>query len=49
MGAWGIFHWLGEDLDKLKVLRSMTKNAEQISMLDEIIDDIEKNIKKEGK
>lgn len=46
MGAWGIFHWLSEDVDKLKVVRSMTKDAEQIKMLDEIISDIEKNAEK---
>ena len=46
MGAWGVFHWLSADVDKLKVVRSITKDAEQIKMLDEIIEDIEKNTEK---
>ena len=46
MGASGWFHWLGEDVEKLKVVRSMTKDAEQIKILDEVIADIEKNTEK---
>jgi hypothetical protein len=46
MGDWGWFSWLGEDVDKLKVVRSMTKDAEQIKILDEVIADIEKNTEK---
>ncbi len=46
MGASGLFHWLSEDLDKLKLVRSMTKDAEQIKILDEVIADIEKNTEK---
>lgn len=46
MGLAGWFHWLSEDVDKLKVVRSMTKDAEQLKILDEVIADIEKNTEK---
>lgn len=46
MGNWGWFSWLSEDVDKLKVVRSATKDAEQIKILDEVIADIEKNTEK---
>lgn len=46
MGLVGWFSWLSEDVDKLKVVRSMTKDAEQIKILDEVIADIEKNSEK---
>lgn len=46
MGNWGWFSWLSEDVDKLKVVRSMTKDAEQLKILDEVIADIEKNTEK---
>ena len=46
MGNWGLFHWLGEDVDKLKTVRAMTKDTEQLKILDEVIADIEKNIEK---
>ena len=46
MGSYGWFHWLSEELDKLKLVRSMTKDAEQIKILDEVIADIES--KKDG-
>ena len=41
MGEWGLFHWLSEDVDKLKLVRSMTKDAEQLKILDEVIAHIE--------
>lgn len=41
MGLIGLFSWLGEDLDKLKVLKSITKDSEQLAIIDEIINDIE--------
>ena len=46
MGDWGWFSWLSEDVDKLKLVRSMTKDAEQIKILDEVIAHIES--KKDG-
>lgn len=47
MGEWGWFSWLGHDVDKLKMVRSMTKDAEQIKILDEVIADIESKMEKE--
>jgi hypothetical protein len=47
MGEWGWFHWLSQDVDKLKVIRSMTKDAEQLILLDEVIAHIESKITKE--
>lgn len=41
MGEWGWFSWLSKDVDKLKVVRSMTTDEEQIKLLDEIIADLE--------
>lgn len=41
MGLIGWFSWLGEDLDKLKALREITKDEKQLSILDEVIEDIE--------
>ena len=46
MGDWGWFSWLGEDVDKLKTVRAMTKDAEQLKILDDVIADIEKNTEK---
>lgn len=46
MGLVGWFSWLSEDVDKLKTVRAMTKDAEQIKILDEVIADIEKNSEK---
>lgn len=47
MGLIGLFHWLGEDIDKLKTLRAMTKDQEQLKIIDEIIADLEKNNKED--
>lgn len=45
MGASGWFHWLGDDIDKLKIVRSTVKDPEQIKILDEVIADMEKKTK----
>ena len=34
-------HWLGEDIDKLKLVLSMTKDEEQKKILEEVIADLE--------
>ena len=47
MGDWGWFHWLSQDVDKLKVIRSMTKDAEQLVLLDEVIAHIESKMEEE--
>lgn len=47
MGDWGWFHWLSQDVDKLKLVRSATKDAEQIKILDEVIADIESKMTEE--
>lgn len=47
MGSWGWFSWLGHDVDKLKTVRAMTKDAEQIKILDEVIAHIESKITEE--
>ena len=47
MGDWGWFPWLSQDVDKLKLVRSATKDAEQIKILDEVIADIESKMGKE--
>lgn len=44
MGLFGV-GWLGENADKLKLIRSMTKDENQIKLLDEVIADFEKQIK----
>jgi hypothetical protein len=41
MGLAGWLHWLGASLDKLKTLRSMTKDEEQLKIIDEMIAEIE--------
>jgi hypothetical protein len=41
MGLAGIWTWLGEDIDKLKALREMTKDEEQLKVLDEVIASLE--------
>lgn len=47
MGEWGWFSWLGHNIDKLKLVRSATKDAEQIKLLDEVIADIESKMTEE--
>lgn len=47
MGSWGWFPWLSQDVDKLKTVRSMTKDAEQLILLDEVIADIESKMTEE--
>ena len=47
MGEWGWFPWLSQDVDKLKMVRSMTTDAKQIKTLDEVIADIESKMEKE--
>ncbi len=39
LGSWLL--WLGEDIDKLKVVLSMTKDEEQKKLLEEVIADLE--------
>ena len=46
MGLVGLFHWLGEKVDELKTLRAMTNDAEQLKIIDAMIEDIENNIEK---
>ena len=41
MGLAGWVAWLGEDIDKLKALREMTKDEEQLKILDEVIESLE--------
>ena len=47
MGEWGWFPWLSQNVDKLKMVRSMTKDVKQIKLLDEVIADIESKMEKE--
>lgn len=47
MGEWGWFSWLSQNVDKLKVVRSMTTDQEQIKLLNEIIQDLENKSKKD--
>ena len=39
LASWMI--WLGEDIDKLKLVLSMTKDEEQKKLLEEVIADLE--------
>ena len=39
LGSWLL--WLGEDIDKLKLVLSMTKDEEQKKLLEEVIADLE--------
>lgn len=41
MGLISWIHWLSEEVDKLKVVLSLTKDEEQKKMLEEIIADLE--------
>lgn len=41
MGLASWFAWLGDDIDKLKLILSMTKDAEQRKLLEEVITDLE--------
>lgn len=41
MGTWGWFHWLSEQADKIKTVRDMTTDAEQLKILDELIEEFE--------
>ena len=41
MGLVGWWTWLGESVDKLKLVLSMTKDEEQKKLLEEIIADLE--------
>lgn len=41
MGLASWITWLGEDIDKLKVVLSMTKDEEQKKLLEEVIADLE--------
>ncbi len=41
MGASGWFHWLGEHIEQLKTVRELTKDAEQLKILDKMIADAE--------
>lgn len=47
MGNWGWFHWLGEEIDKLKALREITKDEAQLKIIDELIAENEKKLKKD--
>ena len=47
MGSWGWFPWLSQAVDKLKTVRAITKDAEQIKILDEVIAGIESKMKEE--
>lgn len=41
MGLTSWMIWLGEDIDKLKLVLSMTKDEEQKKLLEEVIADLE--------
>ena len=41
MGLAGWMYWLGEQVDKLKQLRAMTKDAKQLKILDDMIAEAE--------
>lgn len=41
MGLASWLVWLGQDIDKLKVLLTMTKDEEQKELIKEIIEDLE--------
>ena len=41
MGLMSWITWLGEDIDKLKLVLSMTKDEEQKKLLEEVIADLE--------
>lgn len=41
MGLAGWLGWMGEHLDKLKVLRSMTKDEKELKIIDEMIAELE--------
>lgn len=41
MGLAGIWTWMCKEVDKLKTLRSMTTDAEQLKILDEVIANLE--------
>lgn len=41
MGLTSWITWLGEDIDKLKLVLSMTKDAEQRKLLEEVILNLE--------
>lgn len=41
MGLTSWFTWLGEDIDKLKLVLSMTKDDEQKRLLEEVISNLE--------
>lgn len=44
MGIFG-WVWLKDEVEKLKTLRSITKDAEQVKVLDEVIANLEKKVK----
>lgn len=44
MGILGLF-WLKEEVAKLKALREITKDEEQIKILDDVIAKLEKKVK----
>ena len=44
MGWFGLM-WLKEEVAKLKALRGITKDEEQLKMLDEVIANLEKKAK----
>lgn len=46
MGIFGWGYWLGEHIEKLKLLRELAKDEKEVAMLDELIADAEK---KKGK
>ena len=46
MGLAGWFSWMGEHLDKLKVLRSMTKDEKELKIIDEMIAELEAKLSK---
>lgn len=41
MGKWGLFSWLGDFSDKLKAIRDMSKDEQEIAKIDELLAEIE--------
>lgn len=45
MGLIGIWSWLSEEVDKLKAIKAVTKDPEQVKALDEVIASLESKLK----